>query len=382
MKNIILIAPPAAGKGTQSQLICDKYNIPHISTGDLLRKVSKEDSELGNLIREKMSSGSFVSDDIVIDMLINRVKEPDCQNGYILDGFPRNVSQAEKYLEMLEANNLDVGDVIYLDLPKDIVRKRIVGRLSCSNCGSVYNNEFDESKPLNEGLCDKCNISLSKREDDTEEVFEKRYETYIKETYPLVEFFENKGLLFRIENVLDKEFDEFLDAKADAIPLKQELALHFHVSGANETKREEIERAIKNNYKRELRALNRKLHKNTMFTLYMLGMALLALAIYIPLEIFKVPFPIPYIFDIIAWVFVWEATDSHFLERRNIQFKRLKKYRFVRADIKVFEYKPKKKTSKNFSKNVKTLNKMINKIADTNKNAKKESSQKKTMENR
>lgn len=205
MKNIILIAPPAAGKGTQSQLICDKYNIPHISTGDLLRKVSKEDSELGNLIREKMSSGSFVSDDIVIDMLINRVKEPDCQNGYILDGFPRNVSQAEKYLEMLEANNLDVGDVIYLDLPKDIVRKRIVGRLSCSNCGSVYNNEFDESKPLNEGLCNKCNISLSKREDDTEEVFEKRYETYIKETYPLVEFFENKGLLFRIENVLDKE---------------------------------------------------------------------------------------------------------------------------------------------------------------------------------
>lgn len=170
------------------------------------------------------------------------------------------------------------------------------------------------------------------------------------------------------ENVLDKEFDDFLDAKADAIPLKQELALHFHVAGATETKREEIERAIKNNYKRELRALNRKLHKNTMFTLYMLSMALLALAIYIPLEIFNIPFPIPYIFDIIAWVFVWEATDSYFLKRRNIQFKRLKKYRFVRADIRVYEYKPKKKTSKNFSKNVKTLNKMINKIADNNKN--------------
>lgn len=205
MKNIILIAPPAAGKGTQSQMICEKYQIPHISTGDLLRSETKKETELGKLIQSKMNNGELVTDDIVIELLSNRIKQPDCLNGYVLDGFPRNVSQAIKYLEMLDKSNLPLGDVIYLDLPKETAKKRIIGRLSCSNCGAVYNDQIDESKPLKFGICDKCNNTLSKREDDNEETFNKRYDTYINETYPLISFFENKGLLFKIDSSISVE---------------------------------------------------------------------------------------------------------------------------------------------------------------------------------
>ncbi len=205
MKNIILIAPPAAGKGTQSQMICEKYQIPHISTGDLLRSETKKETELGKLIQSKMNNGELVTDDIVIELLSNRIKQPDCLNGYVLDGFPRNVSQALKYLEMLDKSNLPLGDVIYLDLPKETAKKRIIGRLSCPNCGAVYNDQIDESKPLKFGICDKCNNALSKREDDNEETFNKRYDTYMNETYPLISFFENKGLLFKIDSSISVE---------------------------------------------------------------------------------------------------------------------------------------------------------------------------------
>jgi len=210
MRNIILIAPPAAGKGTQSQLLCEKYHIPHISTGDLLRSASKEQNELGQKINECMNKGLLVSDEIVIELLSNRIKETDCQNGYILDGFPRTVNQAECYLEMLKQNNLPLGDVIYLDIPKETARKRIVGRLSCPTCGAVYNDQFEDSKPKHFGTCDKCNGSLSKRADDTDEVFNERFNTYMRETYPLIEFFEKKGMLFRVGSGIsvDRTFSE------------------------------------------------------------------------------------------------------------------------------------------------------------------------------
>ena len=156
-------------------------------------------------------------------------------------------------------------------------------------------------------------------------------------------------------NVLDSEFEEFLGAKADAIPLKQEIALHFHVKDATEEKCEEIDRVLKDNYKRKLKAINRKLHRNTMFTIYMLVLAAIAFAIYIPLAIFEVHFAVVELFDIVAWVFVWEAVDNHFLSRRNLQQERLKKYRFIRADIEVIEYnKPKQtKTKLHATKKVK-----------------------------
>lgn len=140
------------------------------------------------------------------------------------------------------------------------------------------------------------------------------------------------------ENVLDSEFSEFLDKKSNVIPQKVELALHFHVKGATEEKSEEIDRAIKNNYKREVRAINRQLHRNSMNTLYLLTMGLVAFGIYLALYLTGANFIATYVFDLITWVFLWEVVDNHFIVRRNLQDRRLQMYRFVRADIDVFEY--------------------------------------------
>lgn len=200
--NIILIAPPAAGKGTQAKLLSSKYHIPHISTGDLLRAAT---GELGDIVKKTMESGALVSDDLVLKLLEERITKEDCQNGFILDGFPRNVSQAESYMNLLEKLNKPLGYVIYLDASKEITQKRIVGRLSCPTCGAVYNDQIDESKPKKFGTCDKCNGPLSKRSDDNLETFEKRYQTFMNETYPLVNYFRSKGKLFTIGSGISKE---------------------------------------------------------------------------------------------------------------------------------------------------------------------------------
>ena len=202
MRDIILIAPPAAGKGTQAKLLSSKYQIPHISTGDLLRAAT---GELGDIVKKTMESGALVSDDLVLKLLEERITKEDCQNGYILDGFPRNISQAESYMKLLEKLNKPLGDVIYLDASKEVTQKRIVGRLSCPTCGAVYNDQIDESKPKKFGTCDKCNGPLSKRSDDNLETFEKRYQTFMNETYPLVNYFRSKGKLFTIGSGISKE---------------------------------------------------------------------------------------------------------------------------------------------------------------------------------
>ncbi len=202
MKDIILIAPPAAGKGTQAKLLSSKYQIPHISTGDLLRAAT---GELGDIVKKTMESGALVSDDLVLKLLEERITKEDCQNGYILDGFPRNVSQAESYMNLLEKLNKQLGYVIYLDASKEVTQKRIVGRLSCPTCGAVYNDQIDESKPKKFGTCDKCNSPLSKRSDDNLETFEKRYQTFMNETYPLVNYFKSIGKLYTIGSGISKE---------------------------------------------------------------------------------------------------------------------------------------------------------------------------------
>lgn len=204
MKNIILIAPPAAGKGTQSKLLCDKYKLAHISTGDLLRAVTTKDDEFSLKVKEIMQSGKLVSDDIVLELLSNRIKENDCKDGFILDGFPRNVSQANSYIDMTKKLDIPIGSVIYIDVPKEITKKRIIGRLSCK-CGAVYNDQIEENKPKKEFTCDICGSLLNKRSDDNEETFEKRYDEYVKETYPLIEFFENIGMLHKVNGVESKE---------------------------------------------------------------------------------------------------------------------------------------------------------------------------------
>ncbi len=202
MQDIILIAPPAAGKGTQAKLLSSKYQIPHISTGDLLRAAT---GELGDIVKKTMESGALVSDDLVLKLLEERISKEDCQNGIILDGFPRNVSQAESYMKLLEKLNRPLGYVIYLDASKEVTQKRIVGRLSCPTCGAVYNDQIDDNKPKKFGTCDICNGPLTKRSDDNLETFEKRYQTYMNETYPLLDYFRSKGKLFTVGSGISKE---------------------------------------------------------------------------------------------------------------------------------------------------------------------------------
>lgn len=205
MKSIILIAPPAAGKGTQSKFIESNYNIPHISIGDLVRNVISENSNLGLELKKTVDEGKLIDDKFIIDLLKNRLSEADCSNGYILDGFPRNLNQAKDY-EILEKElSLPDSIVIYLDLDKEIASKRILGRMMCPKCGFIYNSFFEETSPINDGLCDKCNEILVKRSDDNIETFNKRYDTYYSETKPLIDYYQKKGNLFIVDSNMSKE---------------------------------------------------------------------------------------------------------------------------------------------------------------------------------
>ena len=201
---MIFIAPPAAGKGTQSEIISKKYNIPSISTGDLLRDARNQDNEIGRIIREKQDKGLLVDDEIVLNLLKNRLNESDCANGYILDGFPRNTSQAIAYEKILNELNKELGIVILLEAPKELLMKRITGRISCPKCKAVYNSLFDHMKPVKEGICNNCGTSLVRRSDDNEETFNQRFQTDIDKTEPLINYYKEKGNLYKVDST-DKE---------------------------------------------------------------------------------------------------------------------------------------------------------------------------------
>ena len=210
MKNIMFIAPPAAGKGTASEKLKVKYGYAHISTGDLLRDAVKKGDYLGKKIKEMLDQGLLVTDEIVYELLERRLQEPDCENGYILDGFPRNLEQAKKYDEILEKINKDLGYVFLLDAPYDLLMKRIVGRRLCSNCGKIYQVLIKgDMTPKQEGICDDCGESLYQRSDDNEEAFETRYKTYLEKTSPLIDFYDQKGVLVRVDGTdADKTLED------------------------------------------------------------------------------------------------------------------------------------------------------------------------------
>ena len=210
MKNIIFIAPPAAGKGTASALVCEKYNIPHISTGDLLRDEIANQTKLGVEIKDAMARGEFVSDEVITKLLKKRLSLKDAKKGYILDGYPRNIKQAEIYDDLLKELSYDMGVVIFLDIDKDTAMKRALSRVVCSKCGLSYNLINKEYAPIKEGICDNCKAPLKTRSDDNEESFINRFDTYMKETYPLIEFYEKKGNLLKIK-VDDMTVDEIFD---------------------------------------------------------------------------------------------------------------------------------------------------------------------------
>ena len=206
MRNIVFIAPPAAGKGTQAAILKDKFNISHISTGDLLREEAKRDTKFGITLSEQMKSGKLISDEVVTELLKKRLLEDDTNNGYILDGYPRNISQAE----MLENILLEIGKpinyVIYLNIDQETALERACGRLQCSNCGKIYNKYINESKPKTPNICDVCNIELTHRADDNEDSFKERFKTFIDSTKPVIDFYNSKGLLYIVDSTVSKEY--------------------------------------------------------------------------------------------------------------------------------------------------------------------------------
>lgn len=198
MKNIILVAPPAAGKGTLAKKL-EELGYISLSTGDMLREKSKTDEVLSDM----MKKGSLISDDIVFNILEENLISLGDKN-YILDGFPRTVNQAIMYDNLLEKLNKDIGVVIYLDVDKDILLKRTITRRICPNCKRSYSTITENLKPKKENICDVCKSPLVQRADDTEDIFEVRYDEYMNKTYPLINYYEEKNILHHI-NTTDSD---------------------------------------------------------------------------------------------------------------------------------------------------------------------------------
>lgn len=211
MKNIIFLAPPAAGKGTLSEMLVEKYGYGHISTGDLLREEVKAGTELGKEAEGLMKAGKYVPDELIIKLIANRITKPDCENGYILDGFPRTKVQAEKYDELLQQMGKDLGMVIFIEIDKQMAIERACSRITCPKCGKIYNKYSNEMKPKVEWICDDCGVELTQRADDNEETFIKRFDEYMEKTMPLFDYYNEKGVLKTIKAQVSK-YDTFDEA--------------------------------------------------------------------------------------------------------------------------------------------------------------------------
>ena len=193
---IILVGPPGAGKGTQAEKIVAKYNVAHISTGDILRANVKAGTELGKKAKSFMDAGALVPDDVIVGMMRGRLAEDDCKNGFILDGFPRTVPQAEALDSLLAEMGIKLDGVILLDVDDDTVVGRLCGRRMCKKCGRIFHVSF---KPSSKGdLCDECGGELYQRDDDKEEVIRQRLAVYHSQTAPLVDYYGKAGLLLRV----------------------------------------------------------------------------------------------------------------------------------------------------------------------------------------
>ncbi len=194
---LIFLGSPGAGKGTQAAVLRERQDIAHISTGDILRENVKNSTPLGNKAREYMDSGKLVPDDLIIDMMEDRLARPDCAKGFILDGFPRTVPQAEALDLLLGRMGLELDGVILFEVPEELVVQRLTGRRICGQCGEIYNVRFKDTKVP--GVCDRCGGVLQQRDDDKEEVVHRRLEVYEEQTAPLIDYYETKGNLVRVD---------------------------------------------------------------------------------------------------------------------------------------------------------------------------------------
>lgn len=217
-KELIFLGPPACGKGTQTAKLSEHLGLPHVDTGSLLRAEIKNETENGKIAKSYIDKGQLVPVSLVANIIKNRLAQEDCKNGYILDGYPRSVEQAD----LLEEINADIdGSVeaqikaIYFDLNQDILISRIVNRRSCPKCGEIYNIKFKPTKV--EGICDKCGAELTQRKDDNEETAKARFDTYFKETAPLIDYYKNKSVLKSIdaEGSIDEVWERLLKVVND-----------------------------------------------------------------------------------------------------------------------------------------------------------------------
>lgn len=210
---LILLGPPGAGKGTQAANIVDKYNIPHISTGDIFRKNIKEGTELGRKAKEYIDGGQLVPDSLTIALVEDRLKQDDATDGFLLDGFPRNISQAEALDTVLENMDTKLSSVINISVDPSILVERAVGRRICKNCGATYHIAFNPSKV--EGVCDKCSGELYQRSDDNEETVSNRINVYSNETAPLIDYYTDKGVIINVDG--QKDIDLVFEDIASAL---------------------------------------------------------------------------------------------------------------------------------------------------------------------
>ncbi len=200
--NLLLMGPPGAGKGTQSKRLEGVFGLVQLSTGDMLRAAVKSGSDLGRKAQAIMERGDLVPDDLIIDMISARIEEPDCANGFILDGFPRTVPQAEALAVMLAEKGGKLDHVIELAVDDDAMVQRITGRYTCAGCGQGYHDEFE--KPATEGVCDKCGgTEFTRRADDTEDTVRNRLNAYHEQTAPILAYYKEQGVLKDVDGMAD-----------------------------------------------------------------------------------------------------------------------------------------------------------------------------------
>ncbi|WP_294350014.1 adenylate kinase [uncultured Clostridium sp.] len=209
---IILLGPPGAGKGTQAKSISNKYSIPHISTGDIFRKNISENTPLGIEAKKYMDNGQLVPDEVTINMVKDRLQEEDCKSGYLLDGFPRTVSQAESLQEFLRSRNESLDTALLIDVPRDFILERMTGRRVCPSCGASYHVKFN---PAVDNKCELCGSEVVQRKDDTEETVKERLDVYERQTQPLIDFYRDKNLLSVVEGT--KAINEVFESICDVL---------------------------------------------------------------------------------------------------------------------------------------------------------------------
>ncbi len=216
--NLIMLGAPGSGKGTRAVALCEVLNVVQVATGDLFRNNIKSGTELGKLAKSYIDKGELVPDEVTASMVKDRLQQPDCKNGFILDGFPRTVKQADMLDEILAQLGEKISHVIYLDVPDEEIVRRISGRLICEKCQAPYHKIYSPSKV--EGVCDKCGGKLYQRDDDKPETVKKRLEVFRENTFPLVEYYTKKGLIVKLPPELSKD-----GAVADMRKLSKELGL-------------------------------------------------------------------------------------------------------------------------------------------------------------